>query len=213
LHLKDFLPMRLRFLVLCFVLIFTAIVADAQVGLYVNPVATHISNSQADPDPDPFGFLGPNTTSRTFWGANIGGYYEFFHGSKADVSIDIRDSLVHGNGAVLNSLLFGGRVSAKPIANSFKPYFQFSGGVGTSRAPTSAIRVNRGEFDVYGGVDYSLGNYVDFRVIEIGYGLVPTENSGDFGGPTGLGSSRLLNFSTGLVFRIPAPGVGDSPQR
>ncbi len=205
--------MRLRFLVPCFVLILTAVAANAQVGLYVNPVATHISNSQADPDPDPFGFLGPNTTSRTFWGANIGGYYEFFHGSKADVSIDIRDSIVHGNGAMLNSLLFGGRVSAKPIANSFKPYFQFSGGVGTSRAPTSAIRVNRAEFDVYGGVDYSLGSYVDVRVIEIGYGRVATESSGNFGGPIGLGSSSLLNFSTGLVFRIPTPGSGDNPQR
>jgi hypothetical protein len=199
--------MKLQVFVPCLALALSTMAAGAQVGLYVNPVATQISNSQVDPDPDPFGFLGANTTSRTFWGANIGGYYEFFHGEKTDVAIDVRDSIVHGNGASLNSFLIGARVSGKPIASLFVPYAQLSGGVGTSKAATSTIRQNRGTFDIYGGVDYRFSSHVDFRVIEIGYGTVSTINSGNFGGPTQLGSSRLLNFSTGLVFRIPVPGV------
>ncbi|WP_433973159.1 hypothetical protein [Tunturiibacter lichenicola] len=201
--------MRLQFLVPCLALALSTMAAGAQVGLYINPVATRISNSKIDPDPDPFGFLGANTTSRTFWGANIGGYYEFFHGSKADVSVDFRDSIVHGNGASLNSFLIGARVSGKPIATSFVPYAQLSGGFGSSKAPTSPIRLNRGTFDIYGGVDYRFSSHVDFRAVEVGYGTVSTVNSGDFGGPTSLGSSKLLNFSTGLVFRIPVPGVAE----
>jgi hypothetical protein len=198
--------MKLQFLVPCLALALSTMAAGAQVGLYINPIATRISNSQVDPEPDPFGFLGANTTSRTFWGPVIGGYYEFFHGEKADVSVDIRDSIVHGNGASLNSFLIGARVSSKPIATSFVPYAQLSGGIGTSRAATSPIRQNRGTFDISGGVDYRFSSHVDFRAIEIGYGTVSTVNSGNFGGPTQLGSSRLLNFSTGLVFRIPVPG-------
>ena len=205
--------MKLRFLVPCLALALSTVAASAQVGLYINPIAQRISNSQVDPEPDPFGFLGANTTSRTFWGPNIGGYYEFFHGEKLDAGIDIRDSIVHGNGASLNSLLFGARVSSKPIATSFVPYAQFSGGIGTSKAATSPIRQNRGTFNISGGVDYRFSSHVDFRVIEIGYGTVSTVNSGNFGGPTKLGSSTLFNFSTGLVFRISAPGVADSAQR
>lgn len=205
--------MKLQCVVSCLALAFSTVAGSAQVGLYINPIATRVSNSQVDPNPDPFGFLGANTTERTFWGPSIGGYYEFFHGDKADVAVDIRDSIVHGNGASLNSFLVGARVSGKANKTAFVPYAQLSGGIGTSKAPTSPIRLNRGTFDISGGLDYRFSSHVDFRAIEIGYGTVSTVSSGNFGGATSLGASRLLNFSTGLVFRIPVPGVVDSSQR
>jgi len=146
--------MKLRLLVPCFALALLNLTARAQdnpsqvnpstssqigvgstdVGLYVNPVGIHITNSQADTGP--FAFLGANTTARTFYGANIGGYINFYHAPRFDAGIDIRDSIVSANNAHLNSFLVGGRVIAKPIAEKFKPYLQLSVGVGSSKPPT-----------------------------------------------------------------------------
>jgi len=176
-------------------------VSSTDVGLYINPVGTHITNSQ--PDTGTFAFLGDNVTARTFYGANIGGYVNFYHAPRFDAGIDLRDSIVTSNNARLNSFLVGARFIAKPIADSFKPYVQLSVGVGSSKPPTSPIRLNRVEYAIFGGLDYTLAKHVDFRVFELGYGGVSTINSGNFNGTQTFPTSRLFNVSTGLVFRVP----------
>jgi hypothetical protein len=176
-------------------------VGSTDVGIYVNPVGIHITNSQADSGP--FAFLGNNNMARTFYGANIGGYVNFYHAPRFDAGIDVRDSIVSSNNAHLNSFLVGARVIAKPIAESFKPYLQVSVGVGSSKPPTSPIHLNRLEYGIFGGLDYTLAKHVDFRAFELGYGAVTTINSGNFGGAVTFPSSRLFSVSTGLVFRIP----------
>jgi hypothetical protein len=176
-------------------------VGSTDVGLYVNPIFTHITNSQADTGT--FAFLGSGVTSRQFYGAAIGGFVDFYHAPKFDAGVDIRDTIVSANNARLNSFLVGARFAAKPIAEKFKPYLQLSVGVGSSKPPTSPIKLNRFQYGIYGGLDYSLHKHVDFRVVELGYGSVTTVNSGDFGGTTTFGSSGLFQVSTGLVFRVP----------
>jgi hypothetical protein len=176
-------------------------VGSTDVGLYVNPVGIHITNSQADTGT--FAFLGDNVTARTFYGANIGGYVNFYHAPRFDAGVDVRDSIVTSNNARLNSFLVGARFIAKPIADSFKPYLQLSVGVGNSKPPTSPIRLNRVEYGIFGGLDYTLAKHVDFRVFELGYGAVSTINSGNFNGTETFPSSRLFSVSTGLVFRVP----------
>jgi hypothetical protein len=213
--------MKLRFLVSCLALALINPAAHAQdnpsqvnpstaseinvgstdVGLYVNPVGIHITNSQADSGT--FAFLGDNTTARWFTGANIGGYINFFHNPKYDAGIDIRDSIVSANNAKLNSFLVGARVISKPIAEKFKPYLQLSVGVGSSKPPTSPIKLNRFQYGIFGGLDYTLAKHVDFRAFELGYGAVSTINSGNFGGTVSFPNSRLFSVSSGLVFRVP----------
>jgi hypothetical protein len=213
--------MKLWFLVPCIAFVVMPLIAHAQdnpssvspssasetgvgsgdVGLYVNPIGIHITNSKADSGP--FAFLGDNTTSRTFYGVGIGGYVNFFHAPKFDAGIDIRDMIVSGNGARLNSFLVGGRVIAKPLANSFKPYLQLSVGAGSSKPPTSSVHLTRLQYGIFGGIDYTLAKHVDFRMFELGYGSVSTVSSGNFNGTTTFPASRLFSISTGLVFRIP----------
>jgi hypothetical protein len=213
--------MKLRFLVPCLALALLNLAARAQdnpsqvnpsnsseinvgpsdVGLYVNPVGIHITNSKADSGV--FAFLGEGKTARTFYGANIGGYVNFFHAPRFDAGIDVRDSIVTGNNARLNSFMVGARIIAKPIAESFKPYLQLSVGVGSSKPPTSPIHLNRIQYGIFGGLDYTLSKHVDFRAFELSYGGVSTVNSGDFGGTTSFSPSRLFSVSTGLVFRVP----------
>ena len=213
--------MKLRFLVVCLAFALMNLTAFAQenpspvnpstasttgvgstdVGLYVNPIGIGIRNSKADSGV--FAFLGDGTTQRTFYGADIGGYVNFFHAQKYDAGLDIRDILVSANGAHLNSFLVGGRIAAKPVAEKFKPYLQLSVGVGRSKPPHSPIHLNRFEYGVYGGLDYTLAKHVDFRAFELGYGQVSTINSGNFNGTTSFSASSLFSVSTGLVFRVP----------
>ena len=120
-----------------------------------------------------------------------------------DAGVDIRDTILTANNARLNSFLVGGRVVAKPLAEKFKPYLQLSVGVGSSKPPHSPIKLNRLQYGIYGGLDYTLAKHVDFRAFELGYGAVSTINSGNFNGTTSFSASRMFSVSTGLVFRVP----------
>ena len=192
--------MKLRFLVPCLTLALMTIAARAQIGVYVNPVGIHVSNST--PDTGTFAFLGDGVTSRTFYGVNFGGYDDFFHGAKASVGVDIRDSYTKGNNASLNSFLVGLRVVPTLANYSFRPYVQISVGVGSTKPPTSTVKISRATYDILGGVDYPLAKHLDFRIVEVGYGSLSTVSSANFNGQTSIPASRLFSVSTGLVFRF-----------
>lgn len=192
--------MKFRFIALVVCLFLTTVAAQAQFGLYLNPIATRVSNSQKDTGP--FAFLGDNSTSRMFYGVDMGGYYNFYQQGKTEVGVDVRDSIVHGNSASLNSFMLGIRVAAKPFSSPLKPYLQGSVGVGTSRAPTSTVRINRAQYGIFAGADYSLSKHVDFRIIEVGFNSLQTASSSTIGGNGNIPTSRLLSFSTGFVFRF-----------
>jgi hypothetical protein len=192
--------MKLRFLVPTLALALTTIAAHAQIGIYVNPVVSRISNSVADTGP--YAFLGDGQTSQIFGGVDFGGYYEFAHYSKFDVSADMRDAIQHGNNASLNSFLVGLRVAAHPMAFGLKPYGQFSVGAGRTRPPLSDAHITRLQYGIFGGLDRSLNKHVDWRVVEISYGSVGTISSQTFEGPTPIPSAKILGFSTGFVFRF-----------
>jgi hypothetical protein len=175
--------------------------AHAQVGLYINPVTTRISTSKADSGT--FAFLGDGNTSGQFWGVNIGGYYDRYHGKSVDAGFDIRDTYVGSNNARLNEFLVGGRVVAKNLSPNWRPYVQLSGGVGTTRAPHSTIRLSRATWGVFAGADYKLSRVINIRAFEVGYGSLTTISSATVGSPTTtLPSSNLLQVSAGIVFRI-----------
>jgi len=198
--------MKLLFSVVLSALALLPVSAYAQSGIYFNPMATRVSNSQ--PDSGQFAFLGDGVTSRTFWGANIGGYYDFAHGKNIDGGIDIRDSIQGANTARMNNFLIGGRVVFKSISPSWRPYVQLSGGVGTTKAPHVAVKTSRARYGVFAGADYKLNRYIDVRVFEIGYGQLTTTSTVAAGvntvGTAGATypSSNLLSFSGGIVFRI-----------
>lgn len=171
-----------------------------QVGVYLNPIVSRISNPA---DTGVFAFLGPNTTSRIFAGFDIGGYDDFSHSSSNDVGIDVRGSFLRGNGAHLNSFLVGPRIVFKPTSN-LKPYVEGLIGVARSRPATNPRGLSAFQYGIVGGADYSFSSHVDFRVIEVGYSAAQTIGSGVFtgNGGSGINTSKMINFSTGLVFRF-----------
>jgi hypothetical protein len=192
--------MKLRYLVSTFALALTTIVAHAQTGLYLNPIISRVSNST--PDSGSFAFLGQNSTSAIFGGVDIGGYYMFGHFGAFDAGVDIRDAIQHGNTAGLNSFMVGPRIAFKPMAYGLRPYAQVEVGAGRTHSPENSAHVTKLEAVVSGGIDKSLGKYVDFRVVEIGYGSVTTVSSSVFSAGSPIPASRMLNFSSGFVFKI-----------
>jgi hypothetical protein len=196
--------MKLRSIAAVAVLAFATVAAHAQVGLYFNPVGIRVSNSNTDSGN--FAFLGPNSTSRVFYGFDYGGYYDFLHShsGKLAAGFDVRESDLHANNALLRSFLVGARVSGKPFSRPFKPYAQISFGLGTTKPPSNVVHISKFDYVLYGGVDYAMKKHVDWRVAEIGYGSVTTVSSADVGGGANLyiPASSQISFSSGLVFRF-----------
>ena len=192
--------MKLRSIAAVAVLALATVAAHAQAGLYFNPVAIRVSNSTADTGPA--AFLGQNSTSQVFYGYDFGGYYDFFHAGPIAAGIDVRESDLHANNAMLRSFLVGARVSAKPFTRPIKPYAQISVGVSTTKAPTITAHVSKFDYALYGGVDYTLQKHIDWRVVEIGYGSLTTISSTTYGGggPLNVPASNQISFSSGLVF-------------
>jgi hypothetical protein len=173
--------------------------SDSNVGLYFNPLAIRVSNKYADSGP--YAFLGQYSTSQVFYGFDYGGYYDFFHSGNFNAGIDLRESDLHANNALLRQFLVGARVSAHPFRQPFKPYLQASVGVGTTKAPQSTVHVSQLDYAIAAGVDYTIQRHVDVRVAEIGYGSLYTVSSEPVTGVT-IPQSTLISFSTGFVFHF-----------
>lgn len=195
--------MKLRYLATVVALALTTVALHAQVGLYFNPIAIRVSNSVADTGP--YAFLGQApSTSNVFYGYNLGGYYDFLHSGKIDTGFDVRFSDLHANNAMLRNFLVGLRVSGKPFSRPFRPYLEATIGDGSSKAPNSTLHISKIDYAFFGGVDYRLAQHVEWRVAEIGYGALTTVSSATVGagGTAAIPQSKLVNFSTGLVFRF-----------
>jgi len=196
--------MRLRYVLAAVVLAAVAASARAQVGVYINPVFTKISNNV--PDTGPFAFLGDGATSRNFGGVDFGAYYNISHGPGVKFGVDARDTTVHSNNASLNIFSLAGRVETAPLTHGIRAYAELAAGAATSKAAQAQIHNTRGMFGIFGGIDYPLTRVIDFRIVELGYGSVTTQNSYIQGGPNPIGASRMVQVSSGLVFRFGVPG-------
>jgi len=203
--------MKLRYLATVVALALTTVAALAQskdtprlgnTGLYFNPIATRVSNSVADYGP--FAFLGQNSTSQVFYGYNMGGFYDFYHAGSVSTGFDVRFADQHANNAMLRDFMMGIRVSGSPFERPIHPYIQASVGYGTTKAPVATVHVTKVTYAVYGGVDYQIARHVDFRVLELGYSPLTTVGSATVGagGNIAVPSSKLITFSSGLVFRF-----------
>ena len=197
--------MKLRSLVSAALLMTAAIGAHAQstgnIGLYFNPLATRISNSQVDPTS--LSFLGPTSTSRIFWGFQMGGYYDFIHSGPLSFGATVRFSDQHDANADIRNFQVGARV-AGALGDHWHPYVEATVGDGSTKPEKSLVRVSKAAYNVYGGVDYSLARHLDIRAFEIGYGSLTTASESTVGQGNGAAypASKLLNFSAGFVVRF-----------
>jgi hypothetical protein len=197
--------MKLRSLVLALLVAAGAsVAAHAQGALYITPVADRISNSKADNST--YSFLGPNTTSRMFYGVQFGGFYDIPHDyqpKSVEIGLDLRDAVLHGNNALLNSFLVGPRFAFAPFAHPIHPYVEPVVGAGSTRAPETSIKINKVQYGVYAGVDWEFSKRVSWRVVEVGYSSLDTASASTIGLTANIPNATLINFASGLTFRLP----------
>ncbi len=198
---------KLRFALAALILLAAASViptaARAQGALYVNPVAVRASISTADPGT--FSFLGPGTTSRMFYGVQLGGFYDVPNlTERFEVGVDVRDAILHANNALLNEFLVGARLGLVPAGGrKLHPYVEPYVGLGSTRAPETSIKVNKPTYGAFVGADYDFSRRVSWRVAEVGYGSLTTASGGTIGASESIPSATLLTITTGLTFRLP----------
>lgn len=178
--------------------------AFAQGALYLAPTAVRATGTA---DNSVFAFLGQGKTSEMLYGVTFGGYYDFpQHGVKQEtgleIGIDVRDSILHGNNALVSSFLVGPRI-AIALSPRLHPFVVPAVGVGSTRAPNTAIKVNKVQFGVFGGLDFNLNRRINFRVVEVGYSSLKAASGETVGGTESVPAVRLLSVTTGFTFRLP----------
>jgi hypothetical protein len=195
--------MKLHSLLLALVLAGTASAASAQGALYLTPVADRIAISKADPGL--YSFLGPGTTSRMFYGVQFGGFYNVpLNYKPIEIGVDLRDAILHGDNALINSFLVGPRIApVLPNHPRIHPYVEPFIGAGSTRAPNTAIKVTKPQYGVFAGADLNLGHVVSWRVAEIGYSSLTTASGATIGPYESIPSATILTITTGLTFRLP----------
>jgi hypothetical protein len=193
--------MKLRSLVIALLIAAASATVHAQGAIYINPIAVHVTNSTADNSL--FAFLGKGKTSAMFYGVAIGGFYDIpTQHKEVEIGLDVRDEILHGNNALLNSFLVGPRISPTKYGR-FHPYIEPFVGAGSTRAPNTAIRITKTQFGVFAGLDYDINRHVDFRVAEISYSSLSTASAGTIGLTQTIPSSNLFSITSGLTFRLP----------
>ncbi|GGA60255.1 hypothetical protein GCM10011507_09770 [Edaphobacter acidisoli] len=179
--------MRLRFLVLLAFFALATASSPAQLGIYGNFDATHLTNNQS---------------LTWLYGPNFGAYYNFIHAGPIAAGLDARGNFLFGNHLKYRSGLVGVRVAINPPVLPIKPYAQFSVGGGAVRPDSSgSIQTHyttKFQYGVFGGADITVLPHVDFRLIEVGYARMTGIN----GGPVAPATS-LVTIGSGIVIRLP----------
>jgi hypothetical protein len=175
--------------------------AHAQGAIYLNPVAIRVSTVT---DNGTYSFLGPNTTSRMFYGFTLGGFYDVkTQFKKVEIGVDIRDTLVHGNDASINSFTLGPRIAFAPVSNRLHPYIEPFVAAGGTHAPHTALHITKLQYGAYAGADLDLNRHFTFRAVEIGYSSLTTASDGTIGESATVPSAKLFSITTGFTIRLP----------
>jgi hypothetical protein len=191
-------PSLLRLFVfsLCVLGIMSSVAAHAQTGIYATFDASRRSSTNV--------FLSPptaadNTATAWLYGPTVGFYYDFLHLGPVHLGSDVRGEFVHGGGFTRDSFLVGARLSVHPPLLPVKPYLQASVGLAHSKGIISGNYSNNPEYQIAGGVDFTILPRIDWRVLEVGGGSLLNYTYGSGVNQT----NNIVTFSTGIVFRLP----------
>jgi hypothetical protein len=157
--------------------------AMAQTALYGAFSATHVNNAGV-------------ADGTWLYGPTFGMYRDTSHTTPVHLGYDVRASFVGGGGVSMQDLLLSPRISLHMRMIPLSPYAQIGGGitrVSQTGTPSTTTTNTEFEYQILGGVDWTLLPHVQWRVLEYSYGSV-----------SGMGASfNPKSISSGVVFRIP----------
>lgn len=135
----------------------------------------------------------PDSGASWLYGPTFGIYQDSARLAIINLGFDVRGSILNGSGNdSLADGLVGVRGSVVPHVLPFKVYAE--GLVGVARTDAANRATTNLQYQVNGGLEYTLLPRLDWRVVEAAW-------SGFSGSPSGYGSP--FGLSTGIVLRLP----------
>lgn len=138
------------------------------------------------------GFTPTSLDSHWIYGPTLGVYFNSHHHGPLTFGPDVRANFAAGSGSTnLENILVGPRLAVHSPGVPIKPYAELL--IGLGHANVHSVSQTRFEYQLLGGVEYTIAPRVDWRVLELGYSKL-------VGFDGGLSPKSI---STGLVFRLP----------
>jgi hypothetical protein len=155
--------------------------ARAQLGLYGAFTAQNLG--------------APNNSGYGFYGGTFGAYLASGRLAILSLGIDLRGSFTRGAGDSFDSGAIGPRLALNTHILPIQPYVEGTVGLGSLNlaggSPSNGVRF---EYQVLGGLDFTVLPRVDWRVAEYSYGGLSSVNNDNF---------HPRSLSTGIVLRLP----------
>lgn len=119
-----------------------------------------------------------------FWGSTFGVYQDRHSLALLHVGLDARGVIVKNGSTTLGSGLAGVRASIVPHVLPIKVYGEALGGVSVAATKNFQYQIN-------GGLEYTVLPHVDWRAVEVAYN-----------GYSGSNNGNPVALSTGIVLRL-----------
>jgi hypothetical protein len=171
--------MKLSRLLTPFLFLFAPLCLHAQLGLYGAFTAQNLG--------------GPNNNGYDLYGGTFGGYLASGRLAILSVGIDLRGSFSRSSGASFDTGSIGPRIALNTHILPIHPYIEGTVGLGHVDF-TGAGGATKFEYQVLGGLDFTILPRIDWRVAEYSYGALSTIDNYNY---------RPKSLSTGLVLRLP----------
>jgi hypothetical protein len=203
---------RTALLILVKLILVTALLAQNSDHLLLYATFSPLYLSGATTGEVPSGFLSASDQTGNLWAPGIGGGFtwNFVRVSSLTFGLDLRGSTKPGTPGA-DTAMIGFTLAGRPAHSPVRPYGQVSFGYlgsrahdttppysGNGPAPSGSFSSEYVAFEVFGGVDYSLRQHLDLRVIELGVG-----GGSEFSlFVTNPSHPVLFNLNTGAVFHF-----------
>lgn len=137
----------------------------------------------------------PGNNGYVLYGGTLGAYLASGELAILNVGIDVRASSTRSGGTSLTSGAIGPRVGLNLHIVPLHPYVEATAGLASLNyqggSPSDGTKF---EYQVLGGVDFTIFPRVDWRVFEFGYGGLSVPNESSYHPKT---------FTTAIVLRLP----------
>jgi hypothetical protein len=199
----------------------SATIAHAQLGVYGTVTVNRLSGIASSPEPNGNN-IGPRNDNVVPLGGTAGVYYDFLKLGPVKLGADLRGTLTsdkrgaysnfNGGGSRLYSGLAGVRAVFHTPILAIKPYIQGSVGIARTNygllyneagitstggiVGNSIVLHNNFQAQGFAGVDFRVLPIMDFRVVELGYGVINPFGTTSHNYPVGT-------ISSGIVFHLP----------
>ena len=172
--------MKLSRLLAVSIFLFSPFALHAQLGLYGAFTAQNLGI--------------PNDSGYALYGGTFGAYLASGRLAILSLGVDLRGSFSKSNGNSFDSGSIGPRLALNTHILPLQPYVEGTIGLGNLELAGGPGSGTKFEYQVLGGLDFTIFPRIDWRVAEYSYGGLSAINNYNY---------HPKSLSTGIVLRLP----------